>query len=350
MLSNLLGGGAERATINLAKGLTSRGHESHIILLEQLAEYSVPPAVKVHALTVPGYRRPGGWLGKRLMSWKLRRLHRALGSFDLVLSTLPLADEVVRHANLPNVHFRIANNLSVKIAAMENLDKAARRLRRYRWIYDEQRLIAVSKGVATDLREGLGLSRAAITTIYNPFDFDEIRTLSKAVDPDLPERPYIIHAGRFQRQKRHDLLLDAFKAAALPHQLVLLTAPSAELTALIASRGLEERVTVAGFRENPFPWYANAAALVLSSDREGMPNMVIEALICGTPVVSTDCPSGPAEILTGSMRRWLVPCGDAAALATRMREVVESPPAIDPALLERFSKDAAFNAIEALAR
>jgi glycosyltransferase involved in cell wall biosynthesis len=109
-------------------------------------------------------------------------------------------------------------------------------------------------------------------------------------------------------------------------------------------------VTVAGFRENPFPWYANAAACVLSSDREGMPNVLIESLICGTPVVSTDCPSGPREVLIGELSRWLVPSGDAAALAQKMREVIEVPPKIDAAILERFSKEQAINAIEELAR
>jgi glycosyltransferase involved in cell wall biosynthesis len=81
-----------------------------------------------------------------------------------------------------------------------------------------------------------------------------------------------------------------------------------------------------------------------------MPNVLIESLICGTPVVSTDCPSGPREVLIGELSRWLVPSGDAAALAQKMREVIEVPPKIDAAILERFSKEQAINAIEELAR
>jgi len=350
VLSNLRGGGAERAVINLASGLSGRGHESHIVLLEQVSDYSVPAAVKLHALTAPDERMSSGWIGKRLLSWKLRRLHNRLAPFDLVVSTLPLADEVVRNAGLPNVHYRIANNLSAEIAALKHPRKAERRLRRYRRLYDGQSLIAVSEGVATDLRDGLGLSRSKIRTIYNPFDFEQVRALSRMPEPDLPRVPYIVHVGRFQQQKRHDLLFDAFKKAALPHSLVLLTAKSSALRAMIDSFGLQERVVIVGFRDNPFPWYANASALVLSSDREGLPNVLIEGLLCGTSVVSTDCPSGPSEILHGELSRWLVPCGDAAALAARMKEAVQTKLLPDAFALERFSKESILDRFERLAR
>jgi glycosyltransferase involved in cell wall biosynthesis len=72
------------------------------------------------------------------------------------------------------------------------------------------------------------------------------------------------------------------------------------------------------FRQNPYPWIAGARLLVLSSDYEGFPMVLIEALACGTPVVSTDCPHGPGEILTGELARWLVPVGDSRALAERI--------------------------------
>jgi glycosyltransferase involved in cell wall biosynthesis len=118
---------------------------------------------------------------------------------------------------------------------------------------------------------------------------------------------------------------------------------------MIASRRLESRVTIAGFRENPYPWYANAAALVLTSDFEGMPNVLVEALACGTPVVSTDCASGPREVLTGSMSRFLVPPGDTDAIAARLREVVQSRPNIDRDVIAPFRHDKVLAAVESLA-
>jgi glycosyltransferase involved in cell wall biosynthesis len=161
-------------------------------------------------------------------------------------------------------------------------------------------------------------------------------------------QPYVVHAGRFVRQKRHDILLDAYVASGIPHNLVLLTGNTPALVEMIRARGLQDRVIIPGFRSNPFPWFAHASALVLSSDFEGFGNVLVEALACGTPVVSTDCPSGPGEILTGSLANCLCPPGDAAALGQTLRCIVENPPQIDQADLSRFSPDRALDQLEKL--
>ena len=354
VVTNLTGGGAERAVINLASGLRNRGHQPHIVLLEDLASYAVPDGIQVSVLSGPGRQISNNWPAKWWAARKLKRTYRRLTEtqpFDLTICTLPFADQVVRLAGLPNVWYRIANTLSseVDMLARSAKYKALRRRSRYRSLYNGQRLIAVSNAVAADIVGRMSIKPLRLVTIYNPFDHEQIRKLASAHDPDIPTEPFLLHVGRFQPQKRHDLLLDAFKAASIPHRLALLTQPSEELSKMIAARGLQSRVTVFGFRQNPFPWYARAAVVVLSSDREGMPNVLVEALICGVPVVSTDCPSGPSELLRGPMRHWLVPCNDVAALAAKIREVVERRPAIDPEVLVPFSKDLTLDAIEALA-
>lgn len=167
----------------------------------------------------------GGWLGKRMLAWRLRRWFRhatRYAGFDLIISTLPLADEVVRLAGLRRVWFRIANTLSSEIAGLSGR-KAKRRRERYRKLYDGHNIIAVSQGVADDLRNNLGLARARIETIYNPFDFENERALSRQHDPDIPADPYVLHVGRFAKQKRHDVLLDVYKESGIAHRLVLLT-------------------------------------------------------------------------------------------------------------------------------
>ena len=349
--ANLEGGGAQKASIKLAQGLTERGHDARILIFERRVEHRVPPGVRVEGLLPSGTPLSGGWVGKRMLAWRLRKWvddAQKGGAFDLIISTLPFSDEVVRLTGLPGVWYRVANTLSAEIANLAG-QKADRRQKRYRRLYEGQSIIAVSQGVADDLRKNFQLAGARIETIYNPFDFEDMRRLSRERDSDLPKTPYVLHVGRFVRQKRHDVLLDAFKASGVPHQLVLLAQPSPSLSALIQSRGLTDRVMVADFRANPYPWYANSAALWLTSDFEGVPNVLVEALACGVPVVSTDCPSGPREVLTGTMRRFLAPCGDTIAIAKCLQDVVQSRPAIDPSVLAPFDRARVLAQIESLA-
>ena len=353
VITNLRGGGAEKAFLKLAELMRRRGHEVHLFLLENIIEHVPDAAIGLHALTRPGRALGKGWLGKRLAAAGLRRAflrHEADRPFDFTLSTLPFADEVVNLARLPRVWHRIANTLSSEIDKLRrgNASKAARRLARYRQLYAGKNLVAVSAGVEQDLRGALGLNDANIVRLYNPFDLDEIRRLAAQAAPGLPHEPYVLHVGRFAPQKRHDLLLHAWKLAALPHKLVLLTAPGAELDALIDAAGVAGSVIVAGFQQNPYPWMRAAAALVLCSDHEGLPNVLIEALICGTRIVSTDCPSGPREIMAGALARFLVPVGDAPALAAALRDALNQPAAPADADLARFSADAVVQDYESL--
>ena len=325
VLTNLAGGGAEAAMLRLASALGRRGHAVRVCLLENRIDHALPGGVELLKLTEG--RVSGGWLGKWASARRLRAALVRLGRTDLAVSTLPFADEVTARAGVPNAWFRIANTLSAEIEKLRanHPSKAARRLARYRSVYDGRNLVAVSDGVAEDLRRTLRLERARIVRIYNGFDLAAIRRQSQVVAPGVPSEAFVLHVGRFMPQKRHDLLLDAWKLAALPHRLVLLTAPDERLEAMIAQRGLSGRVTVAGFQPNPYPWMRAAELVVLSSDREGMPNVLVEAIASGTRVVSTDCPSGPREVLRGELARGLVPPGDAAALAGAMRAALTTP-------------------------
>jgi glycosyltransferase involved in cell wall biosynthesis len=347
VLTNLAGGGAERSMLRLAAALHRRGHRVRVILLEDRIEHEVPAGIELQALA----RRSGkGLLGKWLGARRLRRF--GLTSDDVTISTLPFADEIAVDARLPNLWCRISNTLTAEIDQLrrKNPAKAQRRLARYHRLYEGRNLIAVSEGVASDLRRGIGLQRARIVRIYNGFDFEGIREAAALPEPDLPREPFVLHVGRFSPQKRHDLLLDAWRGAGLPHRLVLLTPRSTELDNLIASKGLKEQVLVAGFRPNPYPWMRAAELLVLSSDREGMPGVLVEALACGTRVVSTDCPSGPREVLRGELARYLVPCGNARALADAMRDSLAAPRPSAYTIAPEFTEAQMAAAYEALAR
>ncbi len=353
IVTNLVAGGAEKAMLKLTTGLAGRGHEAHLILLEHLVDHAIPANICVHALGRSGRRLSKGVIGKAIAALRLRRLfHRLMteNPFDLIVSTLPFADEIALRARLPRHWCRVANTLSAEIARLRAYHpaKARRRLVRYRNLYRSRPLIAVSDGVAADLHTLLGRGQTRIERIYNPFDFASIRARAAESAP-LPERPYVIHVGRFTAQKRHDLLLDSWVQLDIPHRLVLLASPRPELNAMIEARGLKQRVTVAGLQSNPYPWIAGADLLVLCSDHEGLPNVIIEALALGTPVVSTDCPSGPREILGNVYPECLVPVGDVDALARAIRQALTAHPDPTRADLAPYAADTVAAAYERLA-
>jgi glycosyltransferase involved in cell wall biosynthesis len=200
-------------------------------------------------------------------------------------------------------------------------------------------LITVSEGLQLDITE-LGRARPdRMITIPNPFDLDQIRTLSQDVCP-LEGELFLLHVGRFRAVKRHDRLFEAFQLSNYAGKLVLLGTGSRqeeqELHYLCDQMGIEKRVIFAGFNTNPYPYLRAAEALILSSDFEGFGNVLVEALACGTPVVSTDCPYGPREILTGDLARGLSELS-AESLAQCLNDILANPPIISSKHLERFT-------------
>ena len=198
-------------------------------------------------------------------------------------------------------------------------------------------LVTVSGGVADDLARVCGIARDRITVVYNPVIGEDFgRKLRGRVDhpwfSDGGPLPFV-SAGRLVEQKDHETLLRAFALylKRAPGRLVILgTGPRrAALETLAAELGISEQVWFAGFQENPIPYVREAAAFVLSSRYEGFGNVIVEALGCGTPVISTDCPFGPGEILEAGRYGRLVPPGDAEALAA----------ALDPALTKIWPPD-----------
>jgi glycosyltransferase involved in cell wall biosynthesis len=194
-------------------------------------------------------------------------------------------------------------------------------------------VVAVSAGVADGLASRAGLRRDRITVIHNPIVTPEIAEKA-AAGLDHPwfapgQSPVFLAAGRLTVQKDYPTLLRAFaqlrqRRAA---RLVILGVGELrdELAAQVSSLGLAADVEFAGFQENPFAFMRRAAAFVLSSAWEGFGNVLVEALACGTQVVSTDCPSGPAEILDGGRFGHLVQVGDASALAAAMEAALVHP-------------------------
>lgn len=200
-------------------------------------------------------------------------------------------------------------------------------------------VVAVSAGVADDLARTIGLPRSSIDVVYNPVVTDEL-IVRGAAPLDHPwfvrgAPPVVLGVGRLTAQKDFDVLLHAFARVrqARPVRLMILGEGELRprLEALARELGVQADVALPGFQENPFTYMRRAGLFVLSSRFEGLPNALIQAMACGTPVVSTDCPSGPAEILEHGKWGRLVPVGNIEALADAMLQTLDAPACPDVA-------------------
>ena len=198
-------------------------------------------------------------------------------------------------------------------------------IRRYYGCSDE--IVAVSDGVARDLYDNFGVK--CTRRIYNGIISEDIfRQAEEPINEDFfaQDDKVILSAGRLAEQKNYNLLIDAFSR--IPHKgykLVILGegGERESLTAQVKKLGLTGEVIMPGFVSNPYKFMARSSLFVLSSDWEGLANVLIEALALGLPVVSTDCPHGPMEILKDGKFGHLVPTGDVEALASAMLQSLE---------------------------
>ncbi len=265
----------------------------------------------------------------------------------LLSAMAPLNIETLLARRLANVPTRVVisehSNLSHDIASARPKDWRRKNLaallrRTYLWA---NAIVTVSNGVGDDLAAYAGIPRERITTIYNPVVTSELFEKAREVldhpwfEPGAP--PVVLGVGRLARQKDFPTLLQAFARLRTERQVRLMilgqannhrtTAErQAELMALAAKLGIADDVALPGFVHNPYAYMAHAAVFVLSSRFEGLPTVLIEALACGLPVVSTDCPNGPAEILDNGKYGSLVPVGDDVALAKAIGATLDASP------------------------
>ena len=215
-----------------------------------------------------------------------------------------------------------------------------------------QCVATVSAGLGDELAGVIDLPRAAIKTVYNPVVTDRMREQMAAPDPhpwligDGP--PVVCGCGSLHPRKGFDVLLRSFASLASEWELRLIVIGTgrerSRLEALARVLGVAGEVAFVGAVPNPLAYMARARLFVLSSTFEGLPTVLIEALACGTPVVSTDCPHGPREILDGGRYGHLVPIRDHLALAAAMGKTLSDPP--DPTVLRQ--RAAAFTAERAV--
>ena len=335
VIDSLAGGGAEKVMLTLAQQLIKE-HCVTILSLADNFEYAIPEQIKVESLfTDRASKVDRFWkINKsvaKLEAWFSNK-QQDIGAIDLVLSNLDRSNNLLAKSAVKNVHFVMHNSVNAELARQKKLGPFSYRyLKKSKQNLNGKSLVCVSKGVEQEINQGDLITPSAITTIYNPFDLADIKRQSNEVNTAIPQSPYLIHVGRLAKQKRHDILFAAFAKLDKKYKLVLLCNKPVKAFKLAKEYCIEEQLIVPGFEQNPYNWIKHAQALVLSSDFEGLPTVLIEALAVGTPVVSTNCTFGPSEILTGELANYLVPVGNSEELSAKIKQVLANKPNVENA-------------------
>ncbi|MEP6689169.1 MAG: glycosyltransferase [Gemmatimonadales bacterium] len=344
-LPTVRGGGAQRVIVNLVQGMVDRGVQVDVVLAIRTGVFlsQLPAEARVVDL----------------------------GASRLATSLVPLARYLRRerprvlvssmsHANLIAIWAgRLAGGRTPVMVTVHNTMSESTRGRVggslepwllrifYPWAAS---VVAVSRGAADDLARTSGLARERVHVVYNPVITPAVMAMA-ARDPDHPwfapgEPPVVMGVGRLTPQKDFPTLLRAFAEVRRQQPARLMILGEGEerprLEALADELGVGADVGLPGFRDDAMACMARSALFVLSSAWEGLPTVLIEAMAAGIRVVSTDCPSGPREILQDGRLGALVPVGDHRALAEGMLAALTRPAAPLPAeTLASFTREAA---------
>lgn len=338
-ITDMTGGGAERNTLRLASRLSLLGFPVDLVLSRAIGEFldQVPEHVRV--VNLNAWHPLASWVP--LIGYLRRERPVALLS---ALTQPNIAAVWAKKLSGSTVRVIVGIRNTLSMEAGKNSSSLKQKLLPF-FVRSFARLadtaVCVSHGAARDYQKLTGVSQDRIEVIYNPVISAELfqKSMQPVDHPWFQEGcpPVILAVGRLDVQKDFPTLLRAFAKVkdryTQPLRLVILGEGElrSELEALIQELKLSDHVALPGFSNNPYAYMRRARLFVLSSLWEGLPTVLIEALACGLPVVSTDCPSGPEEILQHGKYGALVPVGDAdrlaeaiaSALLTEKRPVAE---------------------------
>ena len=328
-MPSLHGGGAERVMLDISAELVRRSHAVDLVLARAEGHYRglVPEGVRL--IDLDSHRTAASLL--KLVGYLRRERPAALLSTLAHASVIALGAKLMLRGRIRVVP-RIANTYGEELASGSFKHRQALRLLKL-LLPRADAIVCVSHGVADDLRTAVPAASDSVETIYNPVVSSDL--FEKASAPvDHPwfngeDTPVILSVGRLTKVKDHATLLRAFAEVVdfRPARLVILGdgAERDNLLQLAGRYGIAQHVDLPGFKVNPFAYMSRSDVFVLSSRYEGFPNVLVQAMACGTPVVSTDCRSGPAEILDHGKWGKLVPVGGWRSMADAIIETLDKP-------------------------
>ena len=333
-------GGAQRAMLNLAQGIADRGYAVDFVLSKAEGPYlsQVPACVDLVDLSQGRPVKSGRTLKSVPALIRYLRQRRPAAVLA-VLNRAGFAAVWARRLARVETTVVVSQRNTLTDWARDGGDwKSWLTLKLTKRVFHNADAVsAVSHGVADDLSRVTRIRRDRIQVIYNPVVTPALRRKMQA-PLDHPwfqpgEVPVVLAVGRLTEQKDYRTLIQSFARVreSRAARLVILGEGEqrTELEELVRRLGIERDVEMPGWVENPYPYMVRAGLFVLSSKFEGLPGVLIEALFCGLPLVATDCPSGPREILADGRYGQLVPIGDVKAISEAMKKALANP-AIPP--------------------
>ncbi len=300
---SLGGGGAERVALELALGLRDV-YEVELVTVSPTQNYD---SHGIKTTTLYKHDFESSSLAKLFSIFKIAALFAKYcrqNKIEVVISFLSRPNIIAALSKLLCPKIKVLATEHTTLSSYYGAGLAQRILKKLLILSYKlsSRVIAVSYGIRDDLVKNFALKKEKVDVIYNPIDISRIKTLALQKAQRQGNEGFVfVSAGRLIESKNYPFLFEAF--AALPSFCKLWILGSGELERelkfLAVEMGLHERITFFGFCENPYSYFASADCFVMSSRLEGLPTVLIEALACGIPVISTDCKSGPREILMG---------------------------------------------------
>ena len=349
-------GGAQQVTVTIANGLAARGYSVDLVLARGTGPLlaRVDSAVSVVDLETPVVPGVGVLAAIPALRAYLRRERP-----DVLFAAMMNANVVGVLADaVAGVGTRLVLTEHNTFGVRPGLrDRVTARLASV--LYPQaDHVVGVSRGVVDSIVDGTGVADDQVSVLYNPIDVEAISAAAgEGLDDEareLMEGDVIFTVGRLEDAKDHAMLLRAFRRVREERPWVKLVVGGSgsnreELESLATEFGLDDAVTFVGYVDNAYAYMAAASVFALSSKHEGLPTVLLEALACETPIVSTDCPSGPREILADGRYGRLTPVGDDAAFAEAILGTLDAP--VPAAALgtraEDFSLDAVLSEYEA---
>ncbi len=323
LINSLESGGAEKVLIKILNGLNWELFSFDLALLKKKGFYidHLPSHIKIFDLGVKGEKI------RMYLLKAVSRLTKIEKKYDIVFSLMWESNIVNLMASLYSKKRRIISeriNLSDYINSIfSNTNKYfAKTLTKFLYKRTDM-LITPSEGVKSQLIGNFKIKDNLIRVIPNPLDLEEIRKLYQE-EIDIKD-PYFLYVGRLHEQKNIPLLLKAFRELQRENIKLLLIGEGQErdyLTNLARKLQIMEKVIFKGFQNNPYKYMNKAICLVLPSNFEAFPNVLIEAMATGCPVVSTDCSFGPSEIIENEKNGILVPVNDLKALKNALNRMI----------------------------